>query len=298
MKNLALITFIITMMGLSSLTVQADMGSTSESEKNTIIESHSKHVSWLGVQIQNIPLSLARHLSSLLKQNQGILVNKVSVNSPAAKSGLQMYDIIIKFNNQEIYSPQQLSQLIQNSEAETKVQLTLVRQGKLINKEVILKSSPNQSLSMQQQHPQPLSPMESWAKMNIPNWVNDSFFNSQFNDRFNNRFNHWNGYNYGSQPMDQTLNNLSDQQHNWTQFESINVKSIGADQFHANVKYKDKNGHQKEFIFEGKIEAIREQILAQNEMDEEKKQKLLQVLNMQHTYQSPFGQNRLMVPNW
>ena len=294
MKNLVLISLVVWMTGFSNLYAQADSNLTSKVEKNIIIEPQHQSNSWLGVQIQNIPLSLARHLPSLLKQNQGILVTSVSVNSPAARSGLQAHDIIFKLDNQEVYSLQQFRQLIQNSVAETKVQLSIVRQGKLIKKEVTLKSLPNKYLSEQHNYQRHLSPMEAWEKMNIPNWGNDSFFNSHFNERLNNSLKYWNGFHQHRQ----TLNNLPEQQQNWTQFESINVKSKGADQYYANVKYKDKNGDQKEFSFEGKLDAIREQIIAQNEMDEEKKHKLLQVLNMESSYQRPFRQNRFMMPNW
>ena len=73
---------------------------------------------------------------------------------------------------------------------------------------------------------------------------------------------------------------MNAQQSSWSQFQSIQVESIGKDKHRAAVSYQDSEGNKKEFVFEGKLDEIRQQIMASAEMAEDKKQSLLQALDM------------------
>ncbi len=264
--------------------------------------------SWLGVWVDNIPSELGHHLSSLLKNDQGIIIKQVAPDSPAAKAGLQAYDIIADFNDQAIFSQQQLTQLIQAQAPQTEVQLSIIRQGKLIQKKVMLEVNP-QVNSLQRQtpgahhpgHSQQLNPLHNRPRGQLPApFANDPFFNSShygngFGNRMDNPFNKdfmdaFNrDFNQQMQQLRQQMQQLeqqmkqqglNSQQSSWSQFQSIQVESIGKDKHRAAVSYQDSEGNKKEFVFEGRLDEIRQQIMASKEMAEDKKQSLLQALDM------------------
>ena len=62
---------------------------------------------------------------------QGILITDVSPNSPAAKAGIQVGDVILKLNNQEGISAREMMQIIANTQQNTQVMVTIVRLGRM-----------------------------------------------------------------------------------------------------------------------------------------------------------------------
>lgn len=73
---------------------------------------------------------------------QGILITGVSPNSPAAKAGIQVGDIILKLNNQEGISAREMMQIIANTKPNTGVTVTISRLGKLIELPVKVEELP------------------------------------------------------------------------------------------------------------------------------------------------------------
>lgn len=51
---------------------------------------------------------------------EGIVITDVSPNSPAAKSGIQVGDVILKLNNQEGISAREMMQIIANTKPNSK----------------------------------------------------------------------------------------------------------------------------------------------------------------------------------
>lgn len=83
---------------------------------------------FLGIYMFNLNPSLAKKINSPL--NKGALIVEVLKNSPAAKGGLQVYDVITKFNKKNIYSAKDLSKAIANSKSDAKIILEIYRQKK------------------------------------------------------------------------------------------------------------------------------------------------------------------------
>lgn len=90
----------------------------------------------LGAYLGDINEERARELR--LSQARGALVGTVEENSPAAKSGLQVNDVILSFNDHQIFNPSQLFKLLSESAAGTSVTLGISRGGALLNKSVVL----------------------------------------------------------------------------------------------------------------------------------------------------------------
>jgi len=70
----------------------------------------------------------------------------------------------------------------------------------------------------------------------------------------------------------------SDKTHIMQQFESIQIKKLDGDRYHAEVEYQENGGEKKQFIFEGKYDEVREQIKSNKDLPESKKNSLLNAL--------------------
>ncbi|OCR01855.1 serine protease [Oscillatoriales cyanobacterium USR001] len=68
--------------------------------------------------------------------NEGILINGVIPNSPAAKAGFRPGDVIQKINNQPMTKSEDVQKLVQNTKVGALLQVEVNRNGKLINVEV------------------------------------------------------------------------------------------------------------------------------------------------------------------
>jgi hypothetical protein len=91
---------------------------------------YAEYVAYLGVSIERLHPSLWSHLSHLFDREQGVWVTGVAVASPAETAGLQKHDIVLTYDDQKIYSPEQLAKLVRADKAGREVTLGIVRQGK------------------------------------------------------------------------------------------------------------------------------------------------------------------------
>lgn len=300
MKKIVLLSLMISVSSMAGQTTSPDIKSTATETNNTITDTQQAGV-WLGVWIENISMSLGNHLLSVLKKDQGIMIKRISHNSPASEAGLKPYDIIAKFNDKDIYSQQQLTQLIRSAQPGSTVEFSLVHQGKMITVPITLAAMPVQNLNRGKNRGT-MPGFGSWNQL-PPALMNDPFFNSQgFNSGFSRDFN---------QRMEQEMNQLRQQmnqlqqsmhnqgkQNSWSQFESIQIESKGNNKHRAEIKYKDSDDNSQAFVFEGELNEIKQQIVANKEMDEEKKQQLLQALNMNNIPSFPFRPNHHRMPGW
>ena len=82
---------------------------------------------WLGVGIQPVTADLAAKFS--VKEGEGVLVNEVFDNDPAARSGIKPGDIITKVDGHPVETPNQLSRLIAGLPPGSTPVIELVRDG-------------------------------------------------------------------------------------------------------------------------------------------------------------------------
>ena len=83
---------------------------------------------FLGVQIQDLSDQLSDHFK--VKDGNGVLVSEVVEDSPAEKAGLKTGDIITKVDGDEIEDASDLTTTIRSYDPETKVSVSIVRDGK------------------------------------------------------------------------------------------------------------------------------------------------------------------------
>jgi len=82
---------------------------------------------WLGVGIQEVTAELA--LKFGIKENDGVLLNDVFENEPAARAGLKPGDIIAKVDGRRVETPAGLSRAVAGLTPGTKVELDVIRGG-------------------------------------------------------------------------------------------------------------------------------------------------------------------------
>jgi hypothetical protein len=82
---------------------------------------------WLGVATQPLPDTLAAQMPAL--KGAGLLVRDAAPGSPAATVGLKPDDILVRINDQVLYTPEQLKKLLAGMESGTTVDLVWMRQG-------------------------------------------------------------------------------------------------------------------------------------------------------------------------
>jgi serine protease Do len=83
---------------------------------------------WLGVVIGNVDKDLASAYG--LDKAQGAIVTEVSPSGPAAKAGVKVGDLIVKFNGQEVHSQADLPRIVGQLAPGTKVTFDVIRKGK------------------------------------------------------------------------------------------------------------------------------------------------------------------------
>jgi serine protease Do len=90
------------------------------------LRAHGKVVrGWLGVGIQEVTAELGKKFG--VSEGEGVLVNEVFENDPAATGGIRPGDIITKVNGTSVDTPKSLSRLIAGLEPGAKTQIEVIR---------------------------------------------------------------------------------------------------------------------------------------------------------------------------
>jgi len=91
---------------------------------------------WLGVRIQNVDDPTAEALN--LGTARGALIAGIDDKGPAKPAGLEVGDVIVKFDGQEVKQSRDLPRIVANTPVGKAVDVTVVRKGKEMTKSVTL----------------------------------------------------------------------------------------------------------------------------------------------------------------
>jgi serine protease Do len=83
---------------------------------------------WLGVGIADVSAEKARELR--LPAERGVLITEVQEESPAAKAGLKVNDVVTDYNGQRVEGAMQFARLVRETPAGRSAQLTIWRDGR------------------------------------------------------------------------------------------------------------------------------------------------------------------------
>ncbi len=108
---------------------------------NQIVD-HGKVIrGYLGVEIQDVTPEVAQAFG--LQHGGGALVADVTPGGPAAKSGLERGDIILKYNGQNVADRDELSVMTSETAPGTTVHLEIFRKGTTLEKDITLGTLPS-----------------------------------------------------------------------------------------------------------------------------------------------------------
>ena len=96
---------------------------------------------FLGVQIQDLSEQLSDYFK--VKDGNGVLISEVVDDSPAKKAGLKAGDIITKVDDNDIENAGNLTETIRGYEPDSKVSVSVIRNGKKKNLDAVLGEAEN-----------------------------------------------------------------------------------------------------------------------------------------------------------
>ncbi len=97
---------------------------------------------WLGIQIQPVTKDFAESLG--LPNQQGAFVSNVNPKGPSKVAGLEPGDVILRFNESEIFKMSDLPRVVAESDVGSTAYLEVWRKNKKINIEVVLGELPGE----------------------------------------------------------------------------------------------------------------------------------------------------------
>ena len=98
---------------------------------------------WLGVQITPVSKEIAESLG--LPDEKGAFISNINLDGPSKAAGLQEGDVILKFNNNEIYKMTDLPRVVAESDVGSTAIIEIWRKNKLITIQVTLGELPEES---------------------------------------------------------------------------------------------------------------------------------------------------------
>ncbi|RKZ36230.1 MAG: serine protease [Gammaproteobacteria bacterium] len=103
-------------------------------ERGTVVRG------WLGVQIQAVNQELAESLE--LEEAEGAIVSEVVEGSPAAKAGIQVGDVVLRFGAGEVERVKDLPRLVAEAPVDEDVEVVVWRNGKRVTLDVVVGINP------------------------------------------------------------------------------------------------------------------------------------------------------------
>lgn len=116
-----------------------------------IIEYGSVKRGLMGIIVQDLTPNLANAFNQ--PNLKGALISQVTLNSPAAKGGLQPGDIIEELNGEKIETAAAVRNAVGLLRVGAKIQLKILRQGKTVNLEIITADPEQYMEKAQKQNP-------------------------------------------------------------------------------------------------------------------------------------------------
>jgi len=103
-----------------------------------LIQNGKVSRAYLGIQMVTVDPSVKKqvnqdsNLGIQISEDKGVLITRVVEDSPAAKAGAKRGDVIVKFDNQEILTADQVTQLVEDRAVGDKIRMEVKRNGQTV----------------------------------------------------------------------------------------------------------------------------------------------------------------------
>ena len=111
---------------------------------------------WLGVRVQAAPPALRDQLG--LANDEGVVVEVVASNSPAARVGIRVNDTLLAVDQTKLSTPENLRDELRKHQVGDTVTLSLMRKGAHSTEDVILGQKPDTTTGKDSNPPPPTDP--------------------------------------------------------------------------------------------------------------------------------------------
>jgi len=214
-----------------------------DDSNTTAYQSHDS--AYLGVLVMPVHPGFASHLKGALSRGQGLMVAEVAPNSPAAKAEIKTHDILLNFDDQKLFSAEQMAKLIHADNPGRQAMIELIRDGKTQKVQVTLGKLDHRA------HNEWMQMMEEQA------------------------MHHAHPRRMERQAERHQANALE-----WQSFDSLTVKKLENDKFRVDVQYLGKDNQPHRHQFEGTREEIRKLIRSEKDLKPVERAHLLRSLNL------------------
>lgn len=251
---------------VSPTTIDADASTSIVSAESDARLDESTQAS-LGVMVTSLPEVLASHLPEALPNGRGILISNVVEGSAADTAGLQRNDILVRYDDQDLYSSEQLIKRVRNDKPGDEVTLDYIRGGKPQSTKVVL----DKTLKSRR------TPMNEWSGMTPP-------FNFPWSSVF---------------PSFSTNPNIAnDNNTQWNEFVSLSVVKEADGTYTARITFNDENDESVSHEFKGTRQEVKAAIDADTSLPDQHKQHLLRTLDDRANEVRDFRMNGLRRNHW
>jgi len=228
----------------------AKSGESNDKETKRTTARKTEHP-FLGVYVTPVHPSLFNHLGDVLSREQGLIVEEVFDDSAAAKAGIRVHDILTTYDDQKLFSDEQLAKLINADQVGREVTLGLLREGKRQRVEVKLGDA---SQIMRDQYTP--GPAQASGRLGSHGGLTSHT--------------HSGAGSTGAGSHDAE----------WETFDSMTLKRLKDNKFRAEVEYLDKEGKTEKHVFEGTREELRKAIENEKDMKPTERTHLLRTLGL------------------
>jgi serine protease Do len=109
---------------------------------------------FIGVNITEINPQISRQMK-LAKEQRGVIVSEIYEGEPAAKAGIQVYDVITEVNGKKVADGRQLINTVSSISPGTKVSVKVLREGKEKEFTLVVGKRPSREAMIGQRGPAP-----------------------------------------------------------------------------------------------------------------------------------------------
>lgn len=225
----------------------------------------------LGIGVTPLPDVLKSHLPDVIDDGRGLLVSEVMEDSPAAKAGLKKHDVLVRYGDQDLYSPEQLVKRVRNDDPGKSIEIQYVRAGKLETTTVELGQQTKQApVYSEWKWPSFVSRFDvPWSPLRPEYWTESQDVEGDGTE--------------------------------WTSFESLTVEKEADGGYVVRITYKDTSGNSIGKEFKGTRQEIRDAIDSDSDLPESRKNQLMRTLDdrgRQPLAQMPWERTPRELFNW
>ncbi|GEM_PF-2308397 len=247
----------------------------------------AKKSSFLGVGVDPAPSVLAAQLPDAIARGQGLVVTQVVDDSPAATAGVREDDVLLSYDDQKLFSVEQLHKLVRSDRPGREVVLAVLRGGKVEKIKAKLG-----------EHDEPATPdvLRLWDSRTGGELKTAEKFLEEALKKD------------GKNPIRlEVRKRLEDKAAAGaaagaagakvqSRVGAMTIRSLDGDRFHAEIEYKSEDGKSKKWSFEGTRDEIRKELESDEELPKDLREQMLRSLDFSGGKGGRSGAKRLVLP--